>query len=276
LAYPECCTGVDRFTRRIRRFEMKWNRVCRHCGHGGTSVIWAPGVGWYCHECGTPYVGLPEPPDLLRERDEARARLADAEAEMRGEKEANDSLLTAMHDRLAEADREKRELHGQLAYEMKRARIAEQRVEDLETTLKEVAEGAPILHPSDVECAKCGKRQLENLRTERGLRANLEDTLRQIEAVARHTLRDVPGSYVSIEQIHRLACAALGMTDSTEICEWCDRPVNDGWGHGEGQCFDKDTGEPIPRPDPVHTDHCNCRQAWGDGECECGRKEPDE
>jgi len=36
-----------------------------------------------------------------------------------------------------------------------------------------------------------------------------------------------------------------------EICEWCDRPVNDGWGHGEGECFEKETGEPIPRPDPL-------------------------
>ena len=30
-----------------------------------------------------------------------------------------------------------------------------------------------------------------------------------------------------------------------EICEWCGNSVSDGLTHGEGKCFDADTGEPL-------------------------------
>lgn len=31
-----------------------------------------------------------------------------------------------------------------------------------------------------------------------------------------------------------------------ENCEWCDKPVENGKTHGEGKCFDADTGDPLP------------------------------
>lgn len=37
-----------------------------------------------------------------------------------------------------------------------------------------------------------------------------------------------------------------GEQAAVEMCEWCDRPVENGRTHGEGKCFDADTGEPLP------------------------------
>ena len=49
--------------------------------------------------------------------------------------------------------------------------------------------------------------------------------------------------------------------DLTEVCEWCDDRVANGFSHGEGGCFCSKCGEPQPRVDGVFCEGCRaCRR----------------
>lgn len=48
------------------------------------------------------------------------------------------------------------------------------------------------------------------------------------------------------EPVQRWELPQLPTPAPVEICEWCEQPVENGKSHGEGSCFDADSGDILP------------------------------